>query len=78
MNNGWHGVHGDNMFLCYYVYFQQRIARIARIKIGNYILFDPKITKYHKNNTDPTPAPLPYMGGDCCAHMYFHWMLGVG
>ncbi len=50
----------------------------VRFFFGNYILFDPKITKYHKNNTDPTPAPLPYMGGDCCAHMYFHWMLGLG
>ena len=29
------------------------------IDFCNYILFDPKITKYHKNNTDPTPAPLP-------------------
>ena len=55
-----------------------RISNGETNKKGNYILFDPKITKYHKNNTDPTPAPLPYMGGDCCAHMYFHWMLGVG
>ena len=23
------------------------------IDFCNYILFDPKITKYHKNNTDP-------------------------
>ena len=63
-----------------YSFLMSNVLKGALIVInyGNYILFDPKITKYHKNNTDPTPAPLPYMGGDCCAHMYFHWMLGVG
>ena len=33
------------------------------IDFGNFILFDPKITKYHKNNTDPTPAPSPTWEG---------------